>query len=248
MIETIALLLATSWTNHWDNGHNRTLQPFDTDPFEKPANVEFSGVGSAYINGKGIMSLSGDAPRYRVLEKFDNVNITMYARRISEANNVDFAGFVIGARSRHYTDAICGANTYYAQITYDGRISFEKELFHNKGDDAFYPDVANNDAQIFAFKGGAPRDQWIGLRFIVRNVDNNTATLLQLYLDKLDDGTWQKVLEYKDTGNWSVKRDHAKCEGFYPANKVITEPGFVFIRNDGLGRADYKDFTIKEVP
>lgn len=246
VIETIALVLAhaLSWTNNWNDGHNRTLYPTDTDPYEKPSHVEFSGLGSAYINGHGRMSLTGDAPRYRVLENFGNVNITVYARRVSEAQQLDFAGFQIGARSHHYTDATCGANTYYGQLTYDGRISLEKELFHETGADAFYPD--RKGPQIFAFPDGVPFNKWIGLRFVVKTVPQ--GVLLQLYLDKQDNGKWLKVLEFTDDGNWKVSKGHAHCEGFYPSDKVLTEPGFVFLRNDGLGRADYRDFTIKELP
>lgn len=240
------------WTNSWDDGHNRTLNLFDEDPYEKPARVQFSGDGSAYMNGNGTMSLTGNAPRYRVLEQFHNVNITLYAKRVSEATEIDSAGFVIAARSRHYTDQTCGADTYYGQLTYDGRVTFEKELFHSQGDDAFYPNVKDNSAQIYAFKDGVPADKWIGIRFIVKS-DPNNSTLLQLYLDKQDNGQWQKVLEYTDKGDWSVdpgissKKLQKKCEGFYPTDKIISSPGFVFVRNDGLGRTDYRNFTIMEM-
>lgn len=243
------------WTPNWSDGHNRTLNPLDTDPYEKPSNIEFSGEGSAYIDGNGTMSLTGNAPRYRVLEQFHNVIVTLYMKRVSETVPLDYAGLVVGVRSKHYTDATCGANTLYGQLTNDGRVTFEKELFHASGEDAFYPDVANDADQVYAFPKdrGVPINQWIGLRFIVQNIGNtnNTATFMQLFLDKNDSGTWQKVLEYKDTGDWKVKpgfkNSQKKCGGYYPRNKVISEPGFVFIRNDGLGRADYRNFTIQEM-
>lgn len=238
------LLPGHTWTPTWDNGQARTLYLYDMDKFEDPAHVQFSGSGSAIIDGKGMMTLTGDAPRYRVLEKFQNVNITMYAKRVSEGTDLPYQGFVIGARSQHYTDATCGANTYYASLTYDGRILFQKELFHGTGSNAFYPDNHKNNP-IFAFKGGVPTDRWIGMRFIVKTVA--TGTLLQLYLDKDDTRNWQKVLEFTDEGSWNVKRGDAMCDGYYPDSKIITEPGFVFIRNDGLGRADYKNFSIKEI-
>jgi hypothetical protein len=238
------------WSPNWSDGHNRTLSPLDSDPFEKPANVEFSGDGQAYISGHGVMSLTGNAPRYRVLENFHNVIVTLYMKRVNEAHQIDSAGLVIGARSKHYTDYTCGADTYYAQLTNDGRVSFEKELFHGTGEDAFYPDVTDNSAQIYAFDDGIPKS-WVGLRFIVQSASNNTAVLLQLYLDKQDNGQWEKVLEYTDKGDWPVKPGfkniQKKCDGYYTKNKIITEPGFIFIRNDGLGRADYKGFSIREL-
>ncbi|HET9357637.1 MAG TPA: hypothetical protein VFN98_06065, partial [Nitrososphaeraceae archaeon] len=52
-------------------------------------------------------------------------------------------GFVAGARSKHYTDQECFADTYYGRMTYDGRISFEKELFHTHGDTAQFLHLRN---------------------------------------------------------------------------------------------------------
>lgn len=241
----LSLILAAVWHNSWNDGHQRILSFMDKDLYDKA--TEFNGIGSATIDGKGILSLTGDAPRYRVLEKFENVNATFYAMRIDEKKQLSYQGFVVGARSQHYTDRTCGANTYYASLTYDGRVSFQKELFHGTGSNAFYPNVHDDNAQIFAFKDGVPKNQWIGIRFIVKSIDDNTAAILELYLDKEDNGKWQKVLDYKDDGNWYADPGHAKCDGYYPENKIITEPGFVFIRNDGLGRADYKNFSIKEI-
>jgi hypothetical protein len=44
---------------------------------------------------------------------FENVEITFYAKRISENKEVSYQGFVAGARSKHYTDQECFADTYY---------------------------------------------------------------------------------------------------------------------------------------
>lgn len=252
LLSNLYLEPGSVWTPNWNNGQNRTLSPLDIDPFEKPTHVEFSGDGQAYVDGNGTMSLTGNAPRYRVLENFHNVIVTLYMKRVDEVKDLDYAGLVIGVRSKHYTDATCGADTYYGQITNDGRISIEKELFHGTGEDAFYPDVKDDNAQVYAFKDGIPNDKWIGLKFIVQSTANNTATFLELYVDKQDNGQWDKVLEYKDVGDWPVKlksgfKTDKKCDGYYPKTKVITEPGFIFVRNDGLGRADYRNFSIREL-
>lgn len=239
------LLPGHTWTNTWDNGHARTLYLFDNDAYEKPTRVEFSGAGSASIDGKGVMSMTGNAPRYRILERFENVNVSMYAKRVDEEKELPYQGFVIGARSQHYTDATCGANTYYASLTYDGRVSFEKELFHGTGQNAFYPNIHDNGAQKYVFKDGVPVDKWIGIRFIVKTVPD--GALLQLYLDKDNTGQWDKVLEFTDDGTWKANSGGAICEGYYPTDRVITDPGFVFVRNDGLGEADYRNLTITEL-
>jgi hypothetical protein len=212
----------------------------DKDPYD--SNTNFGGIGSAIIDGKGTLTLTGNAPRYNILERFENVNITFYAKRVDEKKKVDFAGFVVGARSQHYTDATCGANTYYASLHYDGTAVFQKELFHGTGDNAFFP----HDGKTI-FEDGVPFDQWIGMQFRITTVDNKSAVLLQMYLDKNGDDKWDKVLEFKDKGDWSVDDDDAKCDGTYPKNKVLFEPGFVFLRNDGLGEAQYQQLLIQEV-
>src|SRR5215510_4288363 len=229
-MEPLLILLLLSWTNNWDNGEERTLEFGDRDPFDQA--VEFTGIGEAEITGDGYLILSGDAPRFRVVDhKFENVNVTFSAKRIDEEQQLSYQGFTVGARSQHYTDDPCLANTYYARLTYDGRISFEKELFHSEGTVAQYPPLETPKYLPGLEDGeGVPENRWFDISFIVKTVDNGTSVLLQLYVDHV------KVLEYKDTGDWPVDAPEGICDE-YPHNKVILSPGFTFIRNDGLGEA-----------
>jgi hypothetical protein len=72
---------------------------------------------------------------------------------------------------------------------------------------------------------------------------------LELYLDLTDGkngGDWEKVLEYKDKGQWYAEAADGICND-YPHNKILFAPGFVFIRNDFIEQADYKKFSIREI-
>lgn len=242
----------TVWNSSgtWDDGHDRTLYPneVDQDSGDGNSKTQFTGEGKARISGEGRLVLQGDAPRFRVLEPtFGNVSITVYAMRIAEEEDLSYQGFVIGARSQHYTDDTCGANTYYASVTYDGTARFEKELFHGEGNNAFYPSIRRDGDQVDVFEDGVPRNVWIGLRFTIVTTEDQTASL-ELDIDKGEGKGFERVLEFEDDGNWPVDADNVQCEGFYPDNKIIQSPGFVFIRNDGLGQAEYKDLEIREVP
>jgi hypothetical protein len=244
MAPLIFLLLAlNAWhsASSWSDGESRTLYPAQTDDNNDSTSVtQFTGEGKAWISGDGTLVLEGDAPRFRVLEPlFDNVTITVDALRVSEDEDLAYQGFVIGARSQHYGDPECGANTYYGSVTYDGVARFEKELFHGIGTNAFYPPL--DDDPVTVYKDGVPKDIWINLNFTITTTEDSNARL-QLAVDG------KQVLDYTDNGDWSVDSDDVKCEGFYPNNKIIQSPGFTFIRNDGLGVAKYRNLNITEVP
>jgi hypothetical protein len=222
-----------------DNSTQTTLYPN-----QHLGDTQFTGEGTATITKDGRVVLEGDAPRYRILEPLiENVSITMDARRVSEDEDLAYQGFVIGARSQHYDDSECGANTYYASVTYDdGLARFEKELYHGTGTNAFYPDFDSDElVQVFDDDNGVPKNVWIKLNFTVTTTEDNNARL-ELSVNG------KQVLEYVDNGNWPVDPENdVECEGFYPENKIIQSPGFVFIRNDGLGRAEYRNLEIREL-
>jgi hypothetical protein len=201
--------------------------------------TQFTGEGEARISGDGRLLLRGDAPRYRVLEPlFENVSVTFDALRESEEQDLDYQGFVVGVRSQHYNDDECGANTYYASLTYDGYARLEKELFHGEGRNAFYPENPNEAPVLY--EDGVPRMQWINLNFTVTTTNEGNARLQFAVNGK-------QVLDYTDNGEWSVDTNGVECDGYYPDNKIILSPGFVLLRNDGLGQAQYKNLDIREV-
>ena len=239
MLSTLIFLslALNAWTSSsWSDGDDRTLHPTEDDKDD----TQFTGIGEARISGDGRLLLQGDAPRFRVLEPlFDNVSITLEALREAEEEDLSYQGFVIGVRSKHYDDPECGANTYYASVTYDGEARFEKELFHGVGRNAFYPSSADDPEVVF--EDGVPRMAWIKLNFTITTTQDRNARL-QLSVDG------KKVLDYTDSGDWPVDANGVECEGFYPDNKIILEPGFVFIRNDGLGQAQYRNLQIRELP
>jgi hypothetical protein len=72
---------------------------------------------------------------------------------------------------------------------------------------------------------------------------------LEVYRDLNDGeggGEWEKVLQYKDIGDWYVDASEGVCDD-YPHNKIILTPGFVFIRNDFVDDVQYKRFSIREI-
>lgn len=246
------------WVSNWDNGRKRTLGSGQQDPFDK----EFfaRGNGTVEIDGEGIARMRGDSPRMYIMDpakklKWENVEVVFYAKRISETGAKSSQGFVIGVRSEHQDvtgDKPCLGRTYYGRLLYDGRAVFQKELIH----DALYSDnkpTENNKVIWNTPDGTLPKDVWIGVKFIVKTNPDKKSVKLELFRDLTDGkngGTWEKVADYIDNGDWSQTDTNldinAKCG--YNANEVILNPGTsVFIRNDMIGEAQYKNFRVREL-
>lgn len=246
------------WEAKWSNEKRRTVVSGDRDPFDSEFIVR--GNGNVTIDGDGLAQMSGDAPRMYIYDrakkkKWKNVEVTVYAKRGSESKNVSYQGIVIGARSEHQ-DATrkkpCNGQTYYGRLLYDGRAVFQKEVVHEGAYSSNKP-RENNKVSWDTPNGTMPKNEWIGLKFIVKSDPKNKSVKLELYrdlTDGLNGGAWEKVAEYTDKGKWSQTNSGInivkKCG--YSASKVLLKPGTsVFIRNDYIDNAQYKYFSIREI-
>jgi hypothetical protein len=188
--------------------------------------------------------MKGDQPRIylsQVSEKFWlNVEATVYYKRLVD-DGTDFGGLVIGARAgpEGHTDAEpCNATTYHGRFRHDGNMDFNKELQHHAGSKSrLRHDIWNGN--------GLPFNTWIGMKYVVRNVENGVK--LELYRDLTEGangGSWVLMGEITDSGGWEAAAPD--CD--YPTDLIITEGGgVVYIRNSGLGEAQYKWFSVREI-
>jgi len=246
------------WVSNWNNGHYRDLRSGERDP----DNNQFiaRGNGTVTINGSGIAQISGDSPRMYVYdqakkEKWNNVEVTIYAKRVSESGRKSSQGFVIGVRSEHQDaneQAPCLGRTYYGRLLYDGRAVFQKEVVH---EGAYSVNMPNEDHKALwdTTDGSLPQNRWVGIKYVVKTNSDRKSVGMELYRDLTDGengGNWEKVAEYIDNGKWSQTDtgiDVQKVCG-YPANSVLLDPGTsVFIRNDLIKTAEYKFFSIREI-
>lgn len=247
-----------TWSATWINGNARTLTSRQSDPND-PQFVA-RGNGTIFIDGKGVAQFKGTEPRMYVLdptkkEKWGNVEVTVYAKRISESGVISSQGIVIGARSEHQDATVanpCLGATYYGRLLYDGRAVFQKEVIHEGAYSANMPSE-NNKAPWKTSDGTMPKNVWIGVKFVVRNSPDGKSVKLELYRDLTNGkngGTWEKVAEYIDNGDWAQTDSDADVIATcgYSANKILLKPGTsVFIRNDSIKKAQYKLFSIREI-
>ena len=116
----------------------------------------------------------------------------------------------------------------------DGSAAFEKETAHHK-DNGY----AGTDSTGRVFSKGQP----LYFKYIVRNIEQNTKTQLQFWTSQDQGQTWQKKLEFIDTGsNWGKGYDSCST-GVNPALRLTAAtvtpnnqgfPNFpsVYLRNE----------------
>ena len=223
------------WACKWATGAVRTITNMKRDPQDEEFIVR--GNGSVTIDGKGVAVMTGDSPRMYVYDEarakiWNNVEVTFYMMRVSEAKVLSYQGMAVGTRSEHQGVGEKPGNvgrSYYSKFTYDGRAFFIKETDHHA------PGGYHDSKELKHFAGGFPKGKWVGMKFICRT--RGQSVKLEQYEDLSDGangGRWVKVGETTDNGQWAEK-------------PYLTGQPSTFIRNDGLGEARYKKWTIREI-
>lgn len=235
----------------WFNCTPRTLHSGVRDPFD--TELKARGNGTLAIDGRGIVTLTGDSPRLYVydeagqLPRWNNVEITYYGRRISESTplpEVTYRGFTVGARSDHHLQSAGVPNpcthTYYGRAKITGAAELLKESQHPDG---YSQPVATNDL------GEIPVNQWIGYKLVLKNINDDRWVKLELYRDLAmgaGGGTWQKVAEVVDDGT-NLDANGIACGSMVTSFSPLLEPGHsVFLRADFM-TAEYSRLTIREI-
>ena len=254
---------AMEWYAAWDNDRQRSFPGKDSDP-DDPWFDSNHGQGQYFIDGDGILVAQGDHVRMYVhdpnnhREWSENLEITTYVMRIAETQVLSYSGLQIFARTNHGTtgnerENMCDSRGYGAKIKIDGHWSFEKEVAHGK---------QNGYATTVERKpwDALPKDTWIGIKYVLRNIDSNRRVKLELYRDQtggLDGGSWEKIHEFIDKGNnFGVGRDSCK-QGVPPQMALIRsqtvvdseteQPNLsVYLRHEH-GTMRYSRFSIREI-
>ena len=250
---------------HWGNGIERNVR-YARDPYDPTDWTEdhSAGTNGFQIDGNGVMNMSGGGPRFHInslrttkgsSQFFLNVEFTGYYRRIG-TSGANYGGMVVGVRSGPLGHGSsggddCDATTYYARFRHDGKWDFEKELKHPSSD---YWSSGGFHTQAPLWGGRQlPENRWIGMKYLVYNIDNDSKVKLELFIDSTtngeatDGGKWEKVGEVIDDGNWPAASGTITGCSYSDPHTIITEGhGTILMRTDGDG-ADYKKVTIREI-
>jgi hypothetical protein len=241
---------------HWNNGIVRHFS-YDTDPYDPTGWTDDHSAGSEGfdVDGQGVLRMGGEGPRFHInslcndkgqTQFFRDVEFTAYFKHTGPSG-ANWGGMVLGARSgptAHGSGGdLCDATTYYTRFRNDGSWDFEKEIKHP----TCYPSWWSQ-----ALWGGnpLPLDRWIGIKYLVYNIENNTRVKLEAYIDTLSNGNpvnggeWEKVGETVDSGGWTAG-SFTGCD--YETDAIILEGhGSLLMRTDN-DTAYYKMVSIREI-
>ncbi|MBN1758280.1 MAG: hypothetical protein JW863_08185 [Chitinispirillaceae bacterium] len=252
-----------SWnSSHWDNGNERVVR-YSQDPDDPTDWTEdhSGGTDGFRIDGEGSMTMSGSGPRFHInslrdgkvsAQFFRDIEFTAYYQRHGEGGQ-NWGGMVVGLRSGPLGHASaggddCDATTYYARFRNDGKWDFEKELKH-PGSTYWSGSGFNRQDPLW---GGAtlPLNRWIGMKYAIYNINDDSAVRLELYIDSVSNGNpanggiWELVGTVTDSGNWP-SGDVSGCD--YAEDAIILEGnGTVLMRTDG-DTAVYTMVSVREI-
>ncbi len=247
---------------HWNNGVKRTIT-YDEDQYDPTGWTEdhSAGTDGFRIDGSGTMTMSGSGPRFHInslksskvpAQFFRDVEFTAYYQRRGKAGE-NYGGMVAGVRSGPLGHGSsggndCDATTYYARFRNDGKWDFEKELRHPG---SAYWSGSGYNKQDPLWKGEPlPANRWIGMKYIIYNIKNNSQVRLEVHIDSISNGDpknggrWELVGTVTDTGSWP-SGDVSGCP--YAQNAIILEGhGTLLMRTDG-DTAVYKMVSLREI-
>lgn len=270
------------WYSNWNNGEDRKILSGDLDPYDSQFRAR--GDGEIKIDGKGFAQLAGKAPRMYIYDQslkelWKNVEMTVYAKRVGESETISWQSLTMVARSGSHNDVeypdVCKDSigypngAYNARITFNGRSDYTKEVLYHRADAVSDDGSGNSPRTIASFanlttpidsKSGLhsmPRNVWVGMKFIVKNLNNDHAVKLETWMDMTDGkdgGKWIKINEYIDDGEWNATYyydDKYKTDWpcvTVPTDNVITNAmPYVLIRGDSVQEIYYKKFSVREI-
>jgi hypothetical protein len=167
-------------------------------------------------------------------EKWKDVEITGYFKLLESNDQITM---IARHGESYHDDGGCKALGYYGMIDAKGNAFFKKKLYHSSG--GYTDHVAEEKGAVDELE-----DEWIGVKFVVYNEDDNEVKL-ELWADEGDeDNDWKKVAEYTDNGDLKINGD-SKCDR--DRDYVIDEAqDRVSFRLDD-SEFEFKDLSVREI-
>jgi hypothetical protein len=233
--------------------------------FDPNANLSRHGDGSWSVDSKGQTRLNvwtKGSGNFRQNEGIDTYNHSVietrgYWYKPSDWRNVEMTGyfklkeyvedeFSMFSRSISHSknQSGCGGSDYKLQLHFDGSVSVEKEEWHVHYTDQ--PEKLPLEPDHENIELGNLTNRWIGLKMIIYNNQKNGMTYptMEMWIDQTNNGTWKKVHEYIDRGNWGSTMN--RCGGA-PDQLITWGSPVATFRWDKTANVDFNNLSIREI-
>jgi hypothetical protein len=165
---------------------------------------------------------------YFKLKEYVEDEFSMFSRSISHSKN----------------QSGCGGSDYKLQLQFDGSVSVEKEEWHVHYTNQ--PEKLPLELDHKNIELGNLTNRWIGLKMIIYNNPKNGMTYptMEMWIDQTNNGTWKKVHEYTDRGNWGSTMN--RCGGV-PDQLITWGSPVATFRWDKTANVDFNNLSIREI-
>src|SRR5919112_1573052 len=210
-----------------DNFYFRSSEDIDLEEEEEGGQEEFRMDAETGTERHGVR-IHVDSPS----GVWKNVEMSGYFQLIDGQDE-----FTLIARHgpSYHEDGGCDAYGYYGMLSAEGDAFFKKKTYHHVGGYTARTAVAENVVSEIP-------DRWIGIKFMVYDVDNGDVKL-ELWIDDGDEtNNWRKVTEYIDNGEWETEESH--CDR--PDDYIIDSGTRASFRVDD-SEFEFKKLSVKEI-
>ena len=208
-----------------NNFYFRSLEDIDLDKEERQGEFKMDAETGTERHG---VRIHVDSPN----GEWKNVEMSGYFKLLDGQDE-----FTLIARHgpSYHEDGGCDAYGYYGMLSAEGDAFFKKKTYHHGGGYTARTAVAENVVSEV-------QDRWIGIKFMVYDVDNGDAKL-ELWIDDGDEtNNWKKVTEYVDDGEWETDESH--CDR--PEDYIIHSGTRASFRVDN-SEFEFKKLSVKEI-
>jgi len=206
---------------------------------------QVSGVETTEVE-RNASSLQSTAHKVRMnvmtpdgVAEWRNVEITGYVKVVNSTSVHDaLAWFARGGE--HTSSSPCEGTALYGQLFVDGRVAWEKEIWHTGG----YAEPRAEGNVTDSILG-----RWVGWKVVIYDM-NETAVRIESYIDDANNKTWIKATELIDNGGWFASTSDLVFYSAYcdrPKDYVITKSGpLVTFRSDGMVW-NFRNLSVREI-
>jgi hypothetical protein len=132
----------------------------------------------------------------------------------------------------------CGGATPIFTFGFNGELEAKKEMWHLS--------LISSDTEKIRDLSPSIVGKWLGLKAVIYNLPNNDVKQ-EFWIDKENNGKWEKVYEFTDEGGFGIKGTTGpeKCEGQWDQKYTWGSPIVLFKWNQA--DVQFKNLSVREI-